>query len=201
MDYSNTPVRPPGTIRPSYWPHANPRTWGTVEEQVEEAQDWLRKNKSSHYHKTVQAYYTDCEHENPDDAEKYFDVDDLVDDWLKANCNFDGREKFAKFGTPTWTMYYANWKRAIQVVPLAAEYYRTQAEYEDTHNGELCLDKPAGEFCEGCQDDPYFEMVELGECFRRDTVVSEYEEFWAMFSEENESLHSVLPGMGGRLLT
>lgn len=186
MDYTNTPVHEPGSPKYTYWGVRG--AWGSVEEQVKEAQSWLRENISSYLHKESPAYYQDCDHINPDDDEYYEDVDDLIEAWLAKNCNFDGSEAYKPMKSPEWQLYYKNWTRATKVVKKYAEWDRKLLEYEDNHPGNICMWSPAGTFCEGCQETDDFEFVEIGSCYRHQLRKQENDEFWYLFSEDNERL-------------
>jgi hypothetical protein len=146
--------------------------WGDVDEQIAEAtlENAKATTRLSHVPMPLYAYAENCEHSNPEDADRYRDVDDLVDEWMRRN-------------TPclTWrdgALYYKNRARGEASVPLFVEWRAAQDAYDDVHQSGVCLDSPQGTCCTACTegDDDY--GYEAGACALPQQVRNAYDDFW-----------------------
>jgi hypothetical protein len=166
------------------------RTWGSIEEQVKEAQRANLNAHSSQGHGQEPSYWMECECKNPDNEDKYDDIEDLEDAWLVRNCNFTDLDSMRRspIQSPEWQLYYKNWKRALVSIPLVAEYYREKEAYDEAHSFDVCLNSPTGlYFCPECQENGYEDSafgVETGPCTRQENAREAYTEFWDLFSED-----------------
>ena len=161
--------------------------WGDIESQIREATAENLSNHSSVHHTEMNlyVYVEDCPHSTPETDEKYEGVDDLIDEWVARNCagltSTDHR-----FGHPAWQLWYKQRKRAIANIPLASEYYRLMSEWEDLHDGRVCMASPTGSCCRGCTDGDEDFGYEPGGCQRQHFAKEAQEEFWWYFSDEND---------------
>lgn len=183
FDYTDSPAHKPGSYRYSYMNTG--KVWGSVEEQVKEAQRYNLESTSSRDHVLSQSYAMECEHVNPNDEERFDDVWDRLWNWMERNCNMT-----LSWGVKTELnsdIWVKNIMRAWVSDPVCSEFHRLEKKYYDTHNsGGLCLEEPMGLFCEGCQESGWEDYgVETGGCKRREQAREAYEDFWYLFSDKN----------------
>ena len=199
----NGPVRDPGTIREvKYHLGRGPdgkypvTRWGTVEEQVAEATLANARALSGAEHQPMElfSFIDDCEHINPEEDERFYDVEDLIDAWLERNCLMGS--DYPKFNSTIphaermmqHRLKHINHERAYAVIPLANEWRRAQGEYDDVHSGQVCLASPQGSVCRGClQDegrdpDSSDDGFEESGCLRQERARERQREFWSLFS-------------------
>lgn len=180
-----TLVHEPGTIRRVHYHQGRTDNgkypvsyWGDVESQIVEATEANTLRTSRMLHRTMPLYRMsdDCGHANPEEDDRYRDVEDLVDEWMRRN-------------TPglTWRdgdLYWKNRRRGEASVPLYVEWDDAQAAYQDVHVGNVCLDTPTGSCCEACtQGDDDF-GYEPGECLLPTELREDYDLFWWRVSPE-----------------
>lgn len=172
-------VHEPGTIRHVHFIRGRgedgkfPVTvWGSIEEQIAEATLENARATSRADHRMIPLYTwsEDCGHDNPEDAERFDGVDDLLDEWMRRNA-------------PSLTyrdgdLYWKNRARAHVSVPLYVEWRVAQAEYDKGHNGPVCLLSPMGQCCEACTDGDDDSGYEPGECRLPERIRDEYDQFW-----------------------
>ena len=146
--------------------------WGTLDEQIAEATQHNASTTSRRGHDTLPLYtYSDhCPHSNPEDDDRYRDVDDLLDEWMRRN-------------TPglTWrdgALYSKNRQRGEHTVPLYVEWRQAQDAYDDVHPGRICLDSPVGTCCQGCAEGDEDWGFAVGSCRLPEHVREAYDEFW-----------------------
>lgn len=151
--------------------------WGTIEEQVKEAQAKNREFMFSGTHEEMKLYTMaeDCPHSNPDEDEKFDGVDDLIDAWMERNC--PGLQE-----SRDYTLKWKNRERAIAVIPLAAEHERASHEYHDTHN-TVCLEGYMGTCCLACTEGGDDWGYEPEPCRLGDKLRDQNEEFYDAISE------------------
>ena len=159
--------------------------WGSLEEQIREAtaRNLEEHSNAKHVMSPLWLMADDCEHVNPDEDERFADVDDLIAAWMDRNCpGLRGAYRGVE-----WDLYYKNTRRAYAVIPLAAEYQRKKDEYDDGHN-RVCYDNPMGDYCEACTEGDDDSGYEPARCRRRDEAQEQYSEFWWRFSAENTDI-------------
>lgn len=177
-----TLVHDPGTIRQIHYfrPKVDGRHpvtyWGSVEEQIAEATAANARTTSRHDHRIIQLYRLaeDCDHENPEQADRYAGLDDVLDAWMQRN-------------TPglTWRdgdLYEKNRRRAEVSVPLYLEWQAADTAYFADH-GFVCLLTPLGTACVGCQGEQEEHYEDTG-CDLADRLREEHDEFWWRVSPE-----------------
>lgn len=174
-------VQEPGTYRG--YAH---RYWGTLEEQIADATQVNFEMHSGTKHVPMELWMWDhdCPHTSPEEDEAHEDVSEgLITDWMARN-------------TPglTWRhgdLYYKNRKRAEASIPAYAAWSKAQREYDDVHDGGVCLDNPMGSVCLGCSeegggDDGY----EPSPCVRNLDAKRAQDDFWWNFSPEGIAYNS-----------
>lgn len=198
-------VHEPGTIRQvHYYRGRGPdgkfpvTSWGSVEEQVQEATAAAAQLLAGSRHQPMElfSFIDDCGHQNPEEDERFDDVEDLVADWLERNClmgvkypNFDASIPHQQ-RMVMHDLKYRNSRRAYAVIPLANEWERAQADYDDTHAGQVCLASPQGSVCRGCIEDEDGDPddsengFEPSGCVRHIRARERQGEFWWLFSAE-----------------
>lgn len=199
------PAREPGSIRTVHYRHGRgpdgkyPVTyWGTVEEQVQEATSAIARDLSADRHEPMDlfSFTDDCDHVNPEEDERFDEVEELVSEWLKRNCLmgadypvFDRSVPFERRQVQHG-LRYKNERRAYAVIPLANAWERAQGEYDDTHAGAVCLDSPMGSACRGCLEDEGEDPdggdfgIEPCGCVRQERARERQGEFWRLVSAE-----------------
>lgn len=151
--------------------------WGSVDEQIAEATAANARATSSHDHRMIPLYtwMEHCGHPNPENDDRYRDVEDLADEWMRRNA-------------PALTyrdgdLYWKNLRRAHASVPLYVEWRRAQDEWDDMHGAAVCLASPMGECCEVCADGDE-DGYEPGDCRLPERVREAYDDFWWRVSPE-----------------
>lgn len=166
--------------------------WPSIERQVKEAQAENREKYAQSSHKPVQLYTMlgDCEHEDPDDMDKFDGVEDLEDEFLDR-IGLGHENPYSSPGE--YEMYWAwvrlkmkNLKRAAAVIPLVAEYNKASDEYQDTHGSGVCLEDPQDLACSYCDQDAldYGDGVSDPGCDLNYEVTEAWENFWDAVSPE-----------------
>lgn len=187
----NEIVHEPGTVRQIHYMRGRqedgkyPVTyWGSIEEQIAEATAANARATSRHDHKMMPLFTMteDCGHPNPEDDERFRDVDDLVDEWMRRNLP-----------AMSWRdgdLYWKNKRRGEAVVPLYAEWARAQGVWDASHSGNVCLDSPMGECCTVCTDGDGDFGYEVEPCRLAAVVRDKYDDFWAMVSPEGREIRA-----------
>lgn len=180
------PGKPVGRGRPLDVVHPS------IEEQVKLAQKHNREKYAKKNHSPVQLYMfqSDCEHSDPEEDEKFDGVNDLEDEWVER-LGLTTENPYKIGSTEYWSYYdllSKNRQRARSVIPLVAEYYRAQEEFDEQHSGQICLLSPMEVGCEYCDEDEleYGEGVTSPGCSLEADLREEYEEFWYGVSAEKK---------------
>lgn len=157
--------------------------WGTIEEQIAEATAANARAVSTADHKPMSLYtrQEDCPHTNPEDDDRYSDVDDLVDEWMARNCPGLTWARGDAFEVDR--LIWKNKERAYAVVSLANEWRRAQDAYDDRHNG-VCLDQYMGTCCTECTDGDEDWGHEPDSCRLAERIREQYDTFWWNVSPE-----------------
>lgn len=174
-------VGEPGTIRAIHYygkrgaDGKSPVTlWGTVEEQVKEAQATNREYMWSGTHKMIDLYAMECEHVHPEEDEQFDDVEELLAAWMARNC-----------AGLTWgdgDLYYKNRERGQASIPKYVAYMAADDEYSENHNS-VCLLAPMGSCCAVCSDGDD-DGHEEGACRMPDQLKDDEGTFWWANSPE-----------------
>jgi hypothetical protein len=156
--------------------------WGTLDQQIREATADNLRLHSGLEHKPMDLWTMayDCGHQNPEDAEEYEGVDDLLDEWWKRNFPESLTYKDGE-------LYYRNRRRGYYAVPEYAAWLQADNAWQDVHGDGVCRDSYQGTCCAGCTEGDEDFGYEPGDCDRQYLAKEAQNEFWWLFSDENDS--------------
>jgi hypothetical protein len=162
-----------------------------TEEQMEDrirkttAENLLEHSSQGHVQQDLWTWAEDCPHTNPEDAEKYEGLDDLVDEWMQRNCAGLSFEDVRK-SRDLWDLYTRNRRRAEDNIPLYVQYRVELTAYEAIHSGWVCMDENSymGTCCLGCTEGDEDSGYEPGSCRRQESAREAQEEFFSLFTAD-----------------